>query len=82
MTKLILADTSADLSKSAVDIHLPLIKNNINLSIQKGCFPEELKLSQVSPIFKKKDNEVKEITGLSVLYRTCQRSLKGSCIIK
>ena len=28
----------------------------MSLSIEKGCFPEELKLAEVSPIFKKKDD--------------------------
>ena len=38
------------------DIHLPFTTNHINLSIKKGCFPEELKLAEVSPIFKTKDD--------------------------
>ena len=48
-------DISADILKSTVDIHLPFIANSVNLSIEKGCFPEELKFTEVSPIFKKKD---------------------------
>ena len=32
----------------------------MSLSIEKGCFPEELKLAEVSPIFKKKDDLDKE----------------------
>ena len=32
----------------------------MNLSIKKGCFPKELKLAEVSPIFKKKDDLYKE----------------------
>ena len=51
---------SGDILKSTVDIHLPFITNSINLSIEKGCFPEELKLAEVSPIFKKKDDLDKE----------------------
>ena len=51
-------DMSVDIS--AVYIHLPFITNSINLSIEKGCFPEELKLAEVSPIFKKKDDLDKE----------------------
>ena len=49
-----------DILKSAADIHLPFITNSINLSVKKGCFPEELKLAEVSPIFKKKDELDKE----------------------
>ena len=77
-----IGDISVDILKSTVDIHLPFITNSINLSIEKGCFPEERKLAEVIPIFKKKYDLVKRITGLSVFYRTCQRSLKESCIIK
>ena len=51
---------SGDILKSTVDIHLPFITNSINLSIENGCFPEELKLAEVSPIFKKKDDLDKE----------------------
>ena len=71
-----------DFLKSTVDIHLPFITNSINLSIENGCFPEELKLAEVSPIFKKKDDVTKRITGLSVFYRVYQRFLKESCSIK
>ena len=53
-------DISVDILKSNVDIHLPFIKNSINLSIGKRCFPEELKLAEVSPIFKIKDDLDKE----------------------
>ena len=49
-----------DILKSTVDIHLPFITNSINLSIENGCFPEELRLAEVSPIFKKKDDLDKE----------------------
>ena len=71
-----IGDISVDILKSTVDIHLPFITNSINLSIEKGCFPEVLKLAKVNPIFKKKDD-----LGLSVFYRMCQRSFKESCTV-
>ena len=37
-----IGDISVDILKSTVDTYLPFITNNINLSIEKGCFPEEL----------------------------------------
>ena len=55
-----IGDISVDILKSTVDIYLPFITNSIKLSIEKGCFPEELKLAEVSPIFKKKDDLEKE----------------------
>ena len=52
-----IGDISVDIFKSTADIHLSF---SINLSIEKDCFPEELKLAEVSPIFKKKDDLDKE----------------------
>ena len=52
-----IGDISVDILKSTADIHLSF---SINLSMEKGCFPEELKLAEVSPIFKKKDDLDKE----------------------
>ena len=51
-----IGDVSVDILKSTGDIHLPFITNSINLLIEKDCFPEELNLAVVSPIFKKKDD--------------------------
>ena len=43
-----IGDISFDILKSTVNIPLPFITNNINLSIARDCFPEELKLAEVS----------------------------------
>ena len=53
-------DIFFDIFKSTIDNHFPFITNIINLSIEKGCFPEELKLAEVCPIDKKKDDLDKE----------------------
>ena len=53
-------DIPADMLKYAVDIHLPFITKIKNLSFENGCFPYELKLVEVSPIFKKSDDLDKE----------------------
>ena len=42
--------------KSTADIHLTYIANILNLSIKEDYFPGELKLTEVSPIFRKKDD--------------------------
>ena len=47
---------SVNIFKSTVDIYLPYITNIVNVSMEKGLFSDELKISSVSPIFKKKDN--------------------------
>ena len=53
-------DIPADVLKSTVDIHLPFITKIINVSFENGRFPDELKLAEVSPIFKKKGDLNKE----------------------
>ena len=49
-------DIPADMLKVTLDIHLSLITKIINLSFENGCFPDDLKLAEVSPIFKKNDD--------------------------
>ena len=55
-----IVDIFVDILESTVDIHLSFIINTINLSIEKSCFPEELKLAEVSPFFERKDDLDKE----------------------
>ena len=43
-----------------LDIHLSLITKIINSSFENGCFPDDLKLAEVSPMFKKNDDLDKE----------------------
>ena len=63
-----IGDISVDILKSTTDFHLPFITNSINLSIEKGCFPEERKLAEVIPIFKKKyDLDEENYRPVSVL---------------
>ena len=62
-----IGDKCVDILKSTVDIPLPLITSSINLSIEV-CFPEESKLAEVSPIFKKKgDLDQEDYRSVSVL---------------
>ena len=37
----------------SVDTYLPIFTDIINSSIRNGTFPEELKLAEMTPIFKK-----------------------------
>ena len=50
--------------KVTLDIHLSLITKIINLSFENGSFPDDLKLVEVSPIFKKNDDLDKENSKL------------------
>ena len=50
-------DIPAKILKESIDIYLnELIPTIINSSFQNGYFPEELKMAEVFPIFKKKDS--------------------------
>ena len=79
----LVGDISVNILKSNVVFHFSFKTNSMNLPIKKGCFPEERKLAEVNtpPPPKKKMTYIKNITGLSVLYWTCQKS-KESSIIK
>ena len=46
--------------KSTVDTHLSIISKIIDYSFENGCFPGELKLAEVSPIFRKNEDVDKE----------------------
>ena len=46
-------DIPADMFNVTLDIHISLITKIINLLFENGCFPDDLKLAEVSPIFKK-----------------------------
>ena len=65
----LVGDIPADMLKVTLDIHLSLITKIINLSFENGCFPDDLKLAEVSPIFKKNDDLDKEnYRPVSVLF--------------
>ena len=53
-------DIPAKMLKSTIDIHVSLLTKIIHSSIQNGCFPDELKAAEVTPIFKKNDDLDKE----------------------
>ena len=49
-------DIPAQMLKSTVDVHVSLLTKIINSSIRYACFPDELKVAEVIPIFKKNDD--------------------------
>ena len=77
----LVGDISVNILKSNVVFHFSFKTNSMNLPIKKGCFPEERKLAEVNPHPPQEKDDLKNITGLSVLYWTCQKS-KESSIIK
>ena len=62
-------DFPEEMLKVTPDKHLSLTTRTINLSFENGCFLDNLKLAEVSPIFKKNDDLDKENhTTVSVLF--------------
>ena len=53
-------DIPAKILKKRVDIYIKEITFIINDCIEKGIFPDDLKLAHVSPIFRKEDSFQKE----------------------
>ena len=75
-------DIPTDMLKQTMDIHLPIMTQIINMSIDNNCDPDDLKLAEVSPVFEKKDDLEKKIIDLPVFYLMCQRSSKELCTNK
>ena len=58
-----------DMLKQTIDIHLPIMTQIINMSIDKNCYPDDLKLLEVNPVFKKEDDlDKKNYRPTSVLF--------------
>ena len=53
-------DIPAEMLKSTTDIHVSLLTKIINSSTWNGCFLDELKAAEVTPIFNKNDGLNKE----------------------
>ena len=49
-------DIPSEMLKSKVDMHFPFLTKIINYSFENGSFPYELKLAEISPIFKKNND--------------------------
>ena len=64
--------------KQCVNAYLLHLTNSINYSIQHSSFLQELKLSEVIPVYKKFNPLQKETIDLYVSYRTYQRFLRES----
>ena len=46
--------------KSTIDVHVSLLTKLISSSIRNGCFLDEFKAAEITPIFKKNDDFDKE----------------------
>ena len=53
-------DIPAGILKGCVDSYIPILTKILNTSLERGCFPNQLKLAEVTPVFKKEDKLNKE----------------------
>ena len=53
-------DNPARILKGCVDSYVPILTKILNTSLERGCFPNQLKLAEVTPVFKKEDELNKE----------------------
>ena len=49
-----IGDIPTDMLKQTVDIHLPIMTQIVNMSVDSDCHPDDPKLAAVSPVFYKK----------------------------
>ena len=48
-------DIPAGILKGCVDSYVPILTKILNTSLERGCFPNQLKLAEVTSLFKKED---------------------------
>ena len=53
-------DIPAGILKGCIDSYIPILTKILNTSLERGCFPNQLKLAEVTPVFKKEDELNKE----------------------
>ena len=56
----LIGDIPAGILKGCVDSYIPILTKILNTSLERGCFPNQLKLAEVTPVFKKEDELNKE----------------------
>ena len=62
---------SVGILKGCVDSYISVITKILNTSLKRGCFPDQLNLAEVTPVFKKEDKVNKETYRLvSVVSQT------------
>ena len=57
----ITGDISMGILKDCVDSYIFILGKTLNTSLERNCFPNQLTLVEVTPVFKKEDELNKEI---------------------
>ena len=70
-------DIPTDMLKQTIDVHLPIMTQIINMPIDNYRYPNDLKLAEVNPVFKKEDDLDKEnYRPVSQYFISCLKSLR------
>ena len=76
-------DIPTDILKRTIDIRLPKMTQINNISIENDCYPNDLNLAEVRPVFKKKDASfISFVKGLRKNYVPTNRRFHEKQIIK
>ena len=72
-----IVDFPAGILKGCVDSYISILPRILNTSLERGCFPNQFKLAEVTPVFKKEViKKIKKIIALCVFFPTHPRYLK------
>ena len=69
-------DIPAGILKGYVDSYILILTKILNTSLERGCFPNKLKLAELTLVFKKEVSSVKKMSAMSVFFPTHPRYLK------
>ena len=69
-------DIPTGILKGCVASYIPVLTRILNTSLERGCFPNQLKLAEVNPVFKKEDELNKENYLRLVFFTTHLKYLK------
>ena len=73
-------DIPAGILKGCDDSYISIFTKILNTSLERGCFPNQLKLLEVTPVFKKEVEAVAQTcSGKKVLLEISQNSRENTC---
>ena len=69
-------DIPAGILKGFVDSYISVLTRILNTSLERGCFPNQIKLAEVTPLFKKEDELKNKIIAQLVFFPMYLRHFK------
>ena len=61
-------DIPVRILKTCVDSYISILTKILSTLLERGCFPNQLKLAEVTPVFKKEDELNKENQSTHLRY--------------